>query len=165
MGPALRVDLALGGLLDPVVADRGGRVQRLVNVRPGELVDQRPARVRIRGGGRVVGPDAGKAVGLQLEPDRRTLRALAVAAHAVHGAEQVLDMVAVLVRDHIPPAHILNLRRVELGVSVEAHQESRPPSGRGFCLLMARSSTRGRGSSPAKSGGTAPYTDRVMLAV
>src|SRR5262245_38860360 len=60
MGPALRDDLALGGLLDPVVADRGGRVQRLVNVRLGELDDQRPARVRIRGGGRVVGPDAGK---------------------------------------------------------------------------------------------------------
>ncbi len=99
--PPLRIDLTLGRFLDPVVADRGRGVQRLVDVVLGQLGDQRSAGVRIRVGGGVMRPDAGEAVGLQLEPDCGTLRPLPVAADLVHGAEQVLDVVAVLVRDHV----------------------------------------------------------------
>jgi hypothetical protein len=92
--PALRAGL------DPVVADRGGRVQRVVDVRLGDRLEQRPA-VGAGGRRRVLRPDAGVAVGLQLQPHRSALRT-GPAADPVGGAEQVLDVVAVLVRDHVP---------------------------------------------------------------
>ena len=61
-----------------------------------------------RGVDRVRGPDPGVAVGLELEPDRCRRRALAIVADPVVGAEQVLHVVAVLVREHVrlgePPA-------------------------------------------------------------
>ena len=60
----------------------------------GELLDE-------AGVDGVGGPDAGVAVGLQLEPHRAGRLALAVVADALVGAEQVLDVVAVLVGDHV----------------------------------------------------------------
>jgi hypothetical protein len=92
--PRLGRDLALGLLLDAVVADRAGRVEALVDVCLRELLDQ-PGRDRVRG------PDAGVAVGLQLRPHGLALRALPVAADAVEDAELVLDVVAILVCEHV----------------------------------------------------------------
>ena len=61
-------------------------------------VDQAlPVRVRLR---RVLGPDAGEAVGLQLEAHRVRRRALP-GAHLRLDAEQVLHVVAVLVGEHV----------------------------------------------------------------
>ena len=60
MGPGLGIYASGGLLLDPVVAHRGGGVERLVDV-------ARFEEVALLGG---VRPDAGEAVGLELEPDR-----------------------------------------------------------------------------------------------
>ena len=50
---------------------------------------------------RAVGPHAGEAVGLQLEIDTATLGPGDALLHAAHGAEQVLHMMAVLVRHDV----------------------------------------------------------------
>ncbi len=94
MRPRLRVDLALGPLLDPVVAHGRGGVQACPDVLIGELDDE-------SGPHRVVCPHTGVAVGLQLQPHRAALRPLPVAADPLHGAEQVLDVMAVLVADDV----------------------------------------------------------------
>ena len=65
----------------------------------GEVEDQRLA-VGVVGAGGVLGPHAGVAVGLQLEPDRVAVGAL-LGADLAHGAEQVLDVVAVLVGEDV----------------------------------------------------------------
>src|SRR3954467_9893420 len=62
--PALGVDLTLDLRLDPVVADRRRRVERLGDVGLRHVGDD----LRRRG---MVGPHPGEAIGLQLEPDRR----------------------------------------------------------------------------------------------
>src|SRR5690606_2502265 len=97
VGERLGHDDALGALHDVVVADGGGGLHGLLDVAGLE-----PA-LRLLG---VVGPDAGEAVGLELEADRQlVVVALAQLAprlvHLLHRAEQVLDMVADLVRDHV----------------------------------------------------------------
>ena len=56
-------DLALRRLLDPVVADGGRGAQRLPDLGVGRRLEE-PGRCR------VVDPDAGEAVGLELRPDR-----------------------------------------------------------------------------------------------
>ena len=92
--PRLRVHLALRLLLDAVVADRRGGVEAGVDVVLRELLDQ-------AGLDRVRRPDAGVAVGLELGAHGPALRPLPVAADALEDAELVLDVVAVLVRDHV----------------------------------------------------------------
>ena len=57
--PRVAVDPALRRLLDPVVADRRGRVQPVGDVGLGQVG-------QIAGLGGVVRPDAGEAVGLEL---------------------------------------------------------------------------------------------------
>ena len=94
VGPALRIDTARGALLDAVVADGGGRVQPVRDVLVGQVLDE-------AGLDRVRGPDAGVAVGLQLQPHRAGRLPLAVSAHLLIGAQQVLDVVPVLVGDHV----------------------------------------------------------------
>ena len=74
MRPALGVDAARGLLLDPVVADRGRGVETVGDVGVGELLDE----AGLHGVG---GPDAGVAVGLELEAHRAGGLALAVVAH------------------------------------------------------------------------------------
>ncbi len=95
MGPALRVDPTARLLLDPVVADRGGRSEGLVDV---ALLEEAP----LAGGMR---PDPGQAVGLQLEPDRERVgprrAALLLGAHLVGQAQEMLDVVADLVGQHV----------------------------------------------------------------
>ncbi len=94
MGPALAVDAAGRALLDAVVADGGGRVQAILDVGRRELLDV----AGLYGVGR---PDAGVAVGLQLEADGARRLALAVVADALVRADQMLDVVAVFVGDDV----------------------------------------------------------------
>ena len=69
--PGLGIHLALGALLDAIVADRARRVDAAVDVGLGEVLDQ-------PGLDRVVGPDAGVAIGLELRPHRPALGAAAL---------------------------------------------------------------------------------------
>ncbi len=91
---ASRFDLPLGLLLDAVVADGGGRIERL-----GDLVlaerSQEPGLDRVRR------PHAGVAVGLELRPHGGALRTLPVAADLVQRSEEVLHVVPVLVREDV----------------------------------------------------------------
>ena len=68
----------------------------------------RPSRHWLRPG--VVGPDAGEAVGLQLELHRKSAAARSVPLlrflHLRQDAEQVLHVMADLVRDHVGPGEI-----------------------------------------------------------
>src|SRR5688572_15333799 len=95
MGPALGLDGAAGFALQAIVADRGGGSERFVDVAGFEQVTAL---------GRVT-PDAGEAVGLELEPDGEAAGAFALAArramHLVARAELVLQVVTDLVRDHV----------------------------------------------------------------
>ena len=99
MRPLLGVDVAAALLLDPVVADGLGGVQRLADVGLVDRLEDLDA-LRVVGAGRAAGPHAGVAVGLELEPDRVAGRAL-LGADLAHRAEQVLDVVAVLVADDV----------------------------------------------------------------
>ena len=71
--------------------------------------------LRVRGLGGVLGPDAGVAVGLQLQPHRERVGvvrvALLLAAHLGLGAEQVLHVVAVLVGQHVRLGELARRRR------------------------------------------------------
>src|SRR5215212_3393635 len=92
--PLLRIDLTLGRLLDPVVADGGRRVEAVVDVGLRQLLEK-ARRDRVRG------PDAGVAVGLELGADGRALGPGPAALGALERPEQVLDVMPVLVRDHV----------------------------------------------------------------
>ena len=94
MRPALRVHLPLRLLLDPVVSDRGRRVEAGVDVVLGQLLDQ-------PGLDSVGGPDPGVAVSLELSPNRPALGALAVVADLLEDAKLVLDVMSVLVGDDV----------------------------------------------------------------
>ena len=90
------IDPTLRLLLDPVVADRRGRVDRLLDLaRVVELVAV----------GGIAGPHAGEAVGLQLERDRVLVGACGILLlrppHLRIDAEHVLDVMAVLVGDDV----------------------------------------------------------------
>src|SRR5581483_1301980 len=92
--PRLRIDLPLRRLLDAVVADCGGCAQRVLHVGLGDLREiARLLRVR--------SPDPGEAVRLELALHGGARRALPVVADLVEDAEQVLDVVAVLVREDV----------------------------------------------------------------
>jgi len=88
VGPGLGVDLALGLLLDPVVAHGRRRGQRGLDVLLGQRLKERVA-LRVLGLGGVLRPDAGQAVGHQLHPDRAALGALGVGLRCVENPEQV----------------------------------------------------------------------------
>ncbi len=101
VGERVRVDAAALLLLDPVVPDRRGRRQPFFDVAG---LDE----VVLRVGG--VGPDAGKAVRLELEPHRELVGVVGVLlpleVDVLHHAEEVLDVVAELVRDHVGPREV-----------------------------------------------------------
>ncbi len=102
MGPGLGADLALEPLLDAVVADGGGGVEAVGDVLLGDPLDQGLAAVGTGLGGGVVGPQAGVAVGLELEADGAALGpGGAAAAGPVHRPGEVLDVVPVLVGQHV----------------------------------------------------------------
>src|SRR5215210_4193062 len=94
MRPRFLVNPAGGPPLDPVVTHGGCGVETVDDVLRREVLDE----ARFHGVGR---PDAGVAVGLQLESNRARLLALAVPADARVGPDEVLDVVAVLVSDHV----------------------------------------------------------------
>src|SRR5207237_9313234 len=81
--------------LDAAGPDGGGGVQCLLQI----TGLHKPLLVR------GVRPETGVAVGLELEPDGQLIRlagiALLLAAHTFLGPQQVLDVMAELVRDHV----------------------------------------------------------------
>src|SRR3954447_16718809 len=87
-------------LLDEVVADPAGGVQRPGDVVVGDVGDQRLAGLVGHGLG-MVGPGAGVAVGLQLQPHAAAGGAGLTGGDPLVGAEQVLHVVAVLVGQHV----------------------------------------------------------------
>src|SRR4030095_2268417 len=67
VGEAVRVDLALEPFLEGVVADGGGGVEAVGDVLVGDALDQGVTAVGAGLGGGVVGPQAGGAVGLEVQ--------------------------------------------------------------------------------------------------
>ena len=92
MGEGIRDDSALALALQAVVADGGGRVQRFLDV--AGLDD-----VTLLG---VIGPDAGEAIGLELDPDRQRI-GLALAEAALQAIPQ----------SHISTTAFMSLRNVD----------------------------------------------------
>src|SRR5947209_16933015 len=92
--PRLRVDLALELLLQPVIADSSSSVESIADVGLRQLADVARADCTIR-------PDAGEAVGLQLQLDTAALGPGHSLPHLVHGAEEVLHVMAILVRNDV----------------------------------------------------------------
>src|SRR6476620_5960854 len=90
--PRVGVHLALRRLLDAVVTDRSGCVERVRDLGVGDLLE-------ITGGCCVVGPDAGEAVGLELGADGAALGAGLVAPARLQEAKEVLDVVPVFMGD------------------------------------------------------------------
>ena len=99
VGPGLRVDLARVFCWIRSSPTASAASIASVDVLVGEVEDQRLA-VGVLGGRGVLGPHAGVAVGLQLEAYGVALRSL-LGPDLAHGAEQVLDVVAVLVGEHV----------------------------------------------------------------
>src|SRR5689334_21655037 len=94
VGPGLLVHLARRLLLKPVVAYCLGGIEALgdVGVRHG---------FDVAGLDRVVSPDAGEAVRLQLRAHAGAVGRLAGVADVRHDATQILDMMSVLVRKDV----------------------------------------------------------------
>src|SRR5690606_25228618 len=97
MGEGLRHDDALGALHDVVVAHCRRGAHGLLDV---ARLEPAPRLLRM------VGPDAGEAVGLQLEAYRELVVVALVQlparlVHLLHCAQEVLDVLADLVRDHV----------------------------------------------------------------
>ena len=107
-------DVALAALLQRVVADRRGRIERLVDVAGIEdalLIG-------------LVAPDAGEAIGLKLEAhgERVRLRLARVPPGQVdfgQDAEEVLHVVADLVRDHVGLGEVAGRAELALELVVE----------------------------------------------
>src|SRR5215208_1049489 len=91
--PRFGIDPALCPGLDPVVADRGGGVQAVGDVVLGQVGQEAGLR-------RVIRPDPREAVGLELRAHRASLCAGAAGA-ALQATEQVLNVVTVLVGEHV----------------------------------------------------------------
>jgi len=80
--------------LDAIVAHRGRGAQCVGDV----LIGDPREIARLDG---VRRPNAGKAIGLQLRSDARALRSLPIVPDPIEDAEQVLDVMPVLVREHV----------------------------------------------------------------
>ena len=126
MGEAVGRDLALRRLLDPIIADGLGGIERRPDLRLRQRLDE-PRRLG------VVRPDPGIAVGLELGPDGSSSRAGVVAAR-LQVTEQVLDVVAVLVGDDVgarkgriggaePVVELLEEPEIEIDVLVDGAVE------------------------------------------
>src|SRR5215207_6319063 len=107
------VHLASRLLLEPIVADRLGRPDRLVDV----------AGVEVAGLEHRLRPYARVAVGLQLQPHGRVVRAVRIGAadplDLRAGSQLLLDVVADLVRDHVRPGEVAARLQLALHVAVE----------------------------------------------
>jgi len=93
VSPRVGADTTLRPALDLTVADRCRRIESVGDVRLGEPRE-------VTGGGSVVGPHAGVAVGLELDPHGCALRPLIIRAATEH-AQRVLHVVSVLVGEHV----------------------------------------------------------------
>ena len=125
MGEAVGHGVAVRRRLQAIVADRPGRRHGLLDVAG---VEQLPFLIGV---GR---PDAGQAIGHQFDPDRDRVglgaaRVLLRRVGLGENAEQVLDMVADLVGDHVGVGeiaaaavfrlHVAEERQVEIDLLVE----------------------------------------------
>lgn len=115
MGEGLGRDITTLAFLQPVVADLAGRVQRLLYV---ARFDQIFAAVRM------VGPDAGKAVGLQFHPYGELVvfrlgQALALTLHLIADAQKVLHVVPDLVGHDVGLGEIARCVQLLLQIVVE----------------------------------------------
>ncbi len=102
MGERVGDDVSLRLPHDPVVADRGGRVHRFLDI---------PFLEKAGGPVGVVGPDAGQEISLELEADHETvelllLQPVPLGHDFVRDPEQVLDMVADFVGDDVGQGEI-----------------------------------------------------------
>ena len=165
VGEAVRHHGALRSPLQRIVADRGRRLQRRVDVaRIEELV--------LRLG--VVRPDAGEAVGLQLDHApavwldcARSPEAALRLLHLGQDAEQVLHVMADLMRDHIGLRELAGLA----GAAAEAPSRDRGrtrcrdrPRGRsGNRTAPSRSAPRRRPSASGPRTSRASARDRSGL--
>jgi hypothetical protein len=128
--PALGRDLALRLALDRVVADRRGGAQPFFDVTRIE-----PHLAGLGLARDVVAPDAREAVGLQLHAHRQLVglglaRALLRGAHLLVDAEQVLHVMADLVRDHVGLREVARRAEAPLELVVEAQVDVDPLVGR-----------------------------------
>src|SRR5262249_29602458 len=102
VGKAIGRDAAGRHALQPIVADRGGRLQSFIDVAGLELHLTTIGAAGLR---RSVSPDAGQAVGLQLEAHRQRIRGgrllLLRGSEALLDAGQPLHVMADLVRDDV----------------------------------------------------------------
>src|SRR3954454_8428868 len=146
--PRIRVDLALRCLLDPIVTDGRSRIEGVRDIRLGDLLEVAGAR-------RMVRPDACVAIGLELGAHRATCRPGTATADRQR-TEQILDVVAVLVRQDVALRERATLRpepRSELPEEVEVEVDE----------LVARTVERaGRGArGPAPARRRSGEEDRV----
>ena len=121
----------------------------------GELLDE-------AGLDRVRGPHARVAVGLQLEAHRAGALALAVAADALVRAQQVLDVVAVLVGDHVGLGERAALRaEARAQLVVEAQVDVDRLVGR----AVERADGRGRAAAAGRRLAAEEARRRLAVAV
>ena len=125
MGPGVGVHPAARRLLDPVVADGRGGVERVGDLLARHGLEERLA-VLVLDRRRGAHPGAGVAVGLHLEADRVGAGARLAAVGAVERAAELLHVVAPLVPDDVHlgegpgrGAELLAQLVEEVGVDVE----------------------------------------------
>ena len=140
MGEAFLVDGAAGATLEGIVAHGCGGIDGFGNVTGIE-----PAACLLR----MVGPDAGIAVGLQLQPDRQGVVAALVHAsagffHLLQRAGEVLHVVAHLVGDDIGLGRVTGRAQLVLQHPVEGQVD--------VDLAVARA-VEGAGSGDAHAAG------------
>jgi hypothetical protein len=151
MGEGIRHHFAAGLPLQGVVADGGGGVQGRFHVAVFNDV------ARAVG---VVGPDAGEAVGLQLQPHRQGV-ALAFGSvalgvvHLVADAHQVLHVVADFVRHHIGLG--------EFAGGVEALLEQAEEVEVDVDVLVPRAVERSGGGTAGAAGGLDGAAEHLHL--
>src|SRR5919106_2989392 len=138
--PVLGCDATLRPLLDAVVADSGGRVERVLDIGARDLLDE-------AGRQGISDPDPGIAVGLQLDAHSRSLGAGVATLSPAQGAREVLDVVPVLVCEDVRLGEITSggaelrpelVEEAEVDVDLPVGGAVEGPYGRG-CV-----STRGR---------------------
>ena len=140
MREGFRHHVALRALLEAVVADGSRCVEAFLDV---------PVLKDLGGGIGLLRPDAGEAVGLEFHAHRQRVGIGLGGAHAglgdlVGDAEQVLHMVANLMRDHIGLGEIARCAELVLHVLVEGEVD--------VDLLVGRAIERAHGGLGAAAG-------------
>ena len=130
MGPVFRRYLALHFLLDAVVSDGLRRVDGSPEFLLCDFTDRTLGILRS-----MPEPHAGVTIGLQLEPDgwRGGSRTLPAALHPLHGADQVLDVMAEFMGQDVRLSCVAALR-VELAGQLIEEFEIEVDRGVGWAI-------------------------------